>query len=175
MNFFYSLNSEAYESISHKLSSNELDVTLFEEDRIEGTVTTAEDGTVMLTTIPYDEGWHITVDGEEIEYSKALDSLISFKLDSGEHTIVMRYMSKEFKTGAAVSLSGIFLFILICVADKFLFPILLKKAREAKESFSKKIRARLFDESYDEAGDTAGKLPSEAQNETQTNEGNEEI
>ena len=132
-NYFYSFNEDTFMNVADKLSPSQLDVNVFEEDRIEGVVSVPSDGTLYLTTIPYDEGWHVLCDGEEIEIAKSLDSLMSFELDEGEHKIEMYYMSDSFKFGATVSLTGLGLFVLICIGE-WILPylwLLLKNRREA--------------------------------------------
>ena len=81
----------------------------------------------MLVTIPYDEGWHIKIDGEEIEYFESLDSLIGFNVGMGEHTVEITYMPKAFSLGLAVSVVSLALFILIIIFEKFVFALIFGK------------------------------------------------
>lgn len=60
--------------------------------------------TLVLLTIPYDEGFKIKVDGQEIEYKEAFDALISFRVSEGNHIIEIIYCPKGFKVGAIISL-----------------------------------------------------------------------
>ena len=124
--FFYSYDTELVEKVADKLTTGQMTVTSFEENRIEGFADVKADSTNMLTTIPYDEGWHIVVDGEEIEYTKALGSLIMFELDEGKHEIEMYYMSKSFFIGNIISLSGVIIFAICCVLE-VLIPYLKKR------------------------------------------------
>ena len=130
--FFYSYDSELVETIADKLTTGQMQVMSFEEDRITGFADVKHDSTNMLTTIPYDEGWHIIVDGEEIEYTKALGSLIMFELDSGKHSIEMYYMSDSFYVGNLISMSGVIIFALCCALE-VLVPYLKKRRLAALE------------------------------------------
>ncbi len=94
-----------------------LNVTSHSEDRISGTVTVKDGMTTLLTTIPYDEGWQITCDGETVIPRRALGALLAVDLTPGEHTVEMRYMPDAFRYGAAVSLSSAALFAVICVCS----------------------------------------------------------
>lgn len=138
-NLFYSYNAEAVDSIMNALADNQMKVTSFKEDKIIGKITADKNGTDILTTIPYDKGWHIVVDGKEISYKKGLDALITFEVDKGEHNVEMYYMSDSFRTGAIISVSGIVLFVLICVGDKFLVPVIKRRLGKAKGKLLSKI------------------------------------
>ncbi len=97
------------------------------DDHLTGTMTTAQDNQMILTTIAYDEGWHILVDGQEVELSEAADALISFTVDkAGEHTIEMKYMPSVVKLGIVCSILCTVIFILLAVLWRWLkkLPVL---------------------------------------------------
>jgi len=144
--YFYSFDSALFEEYADKLTTAQLNVTDHSESSLSGTVNGGDNGTRILTTIPYDEGWHITVDGKPVEYKKALytpekeenedgeliekdmpGGLISFDVPAGEHTFEMHYMSDAFKYGAILSVSGIVLFAAACIGEKLLPRIRAKK------------------------------------------------
>jgi hypothetical protein len=83
----------------------------------------------MFTSIPYDEGWNIYVDGKKVETYEANDSLISFYVEgTGEHTVEMKYMPKVVALGIGVSLISLAVYILILLAYPFIkkVPVLRK-------------------------------------------------
>lgn len=84
------------------LQKNGLEITLFDTDRIEGTITAVNDG-VLMTTVPNDGGWKIYVDGEKAEVLKLADYFCGVKLTEGEHEIKMVYTVPGIKLGAAIS------------------------------------------------------------------------
>ena len=61
----------------------------------------AEDSTVFFS-IPADEGWHITVDGEEADFTDA-GGLMLLRVPGGEHMIRGTYHCPYFQTGCMVS------------------------------------------------------------------------
>ena len=84
---------------------------------------------LILTTIPYDEGWKVYVDGERVETVEAINALISFEIDSaGEHTIRFKYSPDSFVMGLVITLCASALFILIIVFEKKLRKVKLIKA-----------------------------------------------
>ena len=89
-----------------------------------GTVTTSVDRQLMFTSIPYDEGWNIYVDGEKVELYEANNSLISFYVDgAGEHELEMRYMPNTVALGIFVSTTCALVFVAILCAYPFLRKI----------------------------------------------------
>ncbi len=103
----------------------------WKEHNIKGTYSTANDLTTVFTTLPYDEGWKIYVDGNEIEYEKALEAVIAFKIDSaGEHTVEFKYAPKTFTLGLAISLLSLGLFVFIIIFEKPLASIWAKITEE---------------------------------------------
>ncbi len=85
------------------LSKNQMDITLFDTDYIEGTLKSDRDG-VFFTSIPYDEGWEIFIDGEKQETAKAAGYFLSCPIEKGEHEIILKYTVPGIKVGAVISL-----------------------------------------------------------------------
>ena len=75
-----------------------------------------------MTTLPYDKGWKVYVDGVEVETTKALGALISFYIDgdAGEtHTLEIVYRPNTLSIGISASLaSAAFLILLIAFEKK---------------------------------------------------------
>ncbi|MDR0884283.1 MAG: YfhO family protein [Oscillospiraceae bacterium] len=95
-----------------QLNAARLNITDFSETRIAGNVTMASDG-LLFTSIPYDKGWHVTVDGlpvalewQEGKYSEAL---LTIPLAAGEHTVTLRFIPQGL-------LAGIFLTVLTALS-----------------------------------------------------------
>ena len=106
------------------LRSRSLNIESFEETNIKGTVKVNEDCT-FFTSVPYDTGWSVKVDGVELEDSQITalaDSYLCFALSEGEHTIELSYMPDGLIIGAGVS---VFTVIALIAA-----AIIFKKRRE---------------------------------------------
>lgn len=103
----------------------------WKEHHITGTYFTENDKTTVFTTLPYDEGWKLYVDGEETDYVKALSAVIAFNIDTaGEHTIEFKYSPKTFTLGLAISILSLGLFIFIVIFEKPLSCIWAKITEE---------------------------------------------
>lgn len=87
------------------LKSEQLNVTSFEETKITGTVSADEDK-LFFTSIPYDKGWTVKIDGVEIaeeDYVALQDAYLCFNLPAGEHEIEISFMPQGLLLGAGVS------------------------------------------------------------------------
>lgn len=102
---FYALNLDVFEQIINELRTSEFIPTVFEDGRIEGEYTAKDDGNLLLS-IPYDEGWNVTVNGTAAELTPAADKgLSSLNMQKGANRIVMTYKTPGVLAGLAVSLA----------------------------------------------------------------------
>lgn len=102
---FYALNLDVFEQIINELKASEFITTVFEDGRIEGEYTAKDDGNLLLS-VPYDEGWNVTVNGTAAELTPAADKgLSSLNMQKGANKIVMTYKTPGALAGLAVSLA----------------------------------------------------------------------
>ena len=111
---------EAYDVLKdHQLVINER-----RGSRIRGTVEVAEDKTLLFTSIPYDKGWRIYVDGKEAATEALLNgAFLGTELTPGTHEIEMVYQSRLDTASAWISVTA-------CAA--FLIAILLSALKMKK-------------------------------------------
>lgn len=102
---FYALNLEAFKQIIDELKASEFVPTVFEDGKIEGEYTAKDDGNLLLS-VPYDEGWNVTVNGAAAELTPAADKGMScLTVQKGANKIVMTYKTPGALAGLAVSLA----------------------------------------------------------------------
>ncbi len=102
------------------LRSRTLNVTSFEETNIKGTVSTAEDA-LFFTSIPYDKGWSVKVDGVKIaeeDYVALQDAYLCFNLPAGEHEIEISFMPQGLLIGAGISVFTVIALIAAAIIFK---------------------------------------------------------
>lgn len=117
-NCLYYMDMDAFREAISKLAETQFDITDYTERDLCGTIKTTSENQTILTTVPYDEGWSVYLDGEKIDYYKTLDALIAFDIsEAGEHTLELKYMPKCFIVGALCSVFCILIFILLCFMD----------------------------------------------------------
>ncbi len=142
---FYQFDEQLFKQDVEKLKQNQWNITEFDGDYIKGDIT-AQEGQLMFTSIPYEEGWKIKVDGETLdfydkdeqanEYNSAeqcatmlMKALIGIKLTPGAHTIEMSYTPPGLVPGLGLLLAGLACAVLIYRYDKKHNKVLLAKKR----------------------------------------------
>lgn len=149
-NYVWYIDRDEYERVFADLNDNpQFNINdEFTDDHLTGTIKTDTDSTMILTTITYDEGWKIYVDGKQVETYQALNALIAFDIeDAGEHTLEMRYMPNIYSLGMKISIGGIAVFIIVCVIDT-----VLKKMRGKKDTTVQAYWVlEDFDEDYEQS------------------------
>jgi len=72
----------------------------------------------MFTSIPYDDGWHVYINGNETKTFKNLDSLLAFKLPKGELNVELVFVPKGFNLGLFISLFTLDLLFVLKIRKK---------------------------------------------------------
>ena len=93
-----------------RLSETRMTTTLLTDTRLEGTVTNAEEG-LLYTSIPYDSGWTLTVDGQPEKITAVGNAMIAFHLDPGSHRIVLHYETPGYSVGMTVTIICLALYL----------------------------------------------------------------
>lgn len=88
-----------------------VDIDSIKGDKILGHVNVIEDG-YLVTSIPYDKGFTIRVDGEVVSYEQVNTAFLGFKISKGNHNIEIEYKSPLRNIGIIVSIIGIILYII---------------------------------------------------------------
>ena len=120
-NCFWYIDMAVFEDVMARLGENQFKVEEYTEHSFEGTYTASRADELVLTTIAYDNGWEVWVDGERVEITKALGALISFRVggEAGEtHDIRIVYNPKTVNIGLIVSIVSICIFILLIILDR---------------------------------------------------------
>ncbi len=113
--FMAYLNTDVFNDAIDRLDDSVLNVTSYDEGRIEGTVTNDESG-MMFTSIPHDAGWTVKVDGKRVSTFALGDALLCFAVPAGEHAVTMSYFPSGLVAGIIISL--LFAFILVALVNK---------------------------------------------------------
>ncbi len=122
----YRFEFEGLHSVYEILNRYPLTVIKWTDTILEGTVETEKAGT-LFTSIPYDVGWTVTVDGQVQTPHKIFDAFLSVDLTEGTHTIVFSYEPEGLRTGALITLGSMVLLAAALVCGK-----VMEKRRKAK-------------------------------------------
>lgn len=94
----YRFSEEGLAEICKILASKPWKLTSWTDTSLKGSISCEESG-YMMTSIPYDKGWTILVDGIPQPAEKMLDAFIGVRLTPGNHTISMEYYPMGLKLG----------------------------------------------------------------------------
>ena len=103
-------NEEVFERAYEILAKEGLEITEFSQVHIKGLINTQKTG-MLFTSIPYSDGWTVSVDGTAIETQALGGALLGIKLEAGSHIIRFDYLTPGLVPGLALSLAGIALFL----------------------------------------------------------------
>lgn len=122
-----------YASFEKQLES--VDLTKVKTDVLEDgyakfTVNGLGSDEMVITTIPAESGWKMTIDGQPAELGKYQDAFLSFKCPEGTHTVELSFTAPGLKAGAAVSCAGIVCLVVFVLIDK----TVLSKRKETKNT-----------------------------------------
>ena len=115
--FFYLDEPACTEQLRALGASSQYEITDHSSTHFKGTIDVSESRTAILTTLPFDSGWQVYADGEQIETYKALGTFVAFDLTPGEHTLEMRYVPSCLIMGGAISIAGTLGFAVLCTVD----------------------------------------------------------
>lgn len=107
-------NEELFAEYYDILAADKFNTTFFSDTKIQGNIYVAEDS-VLMTSIPYEEGWKVKIDGEEAEIKPFMNGLIAADLSEGYHEVEFTYFTYGLKEGIIVSIISLLLIVVICV------------------------------------------------------------
>ena len=84
--YAYAFNQDVFDNVFNSLNDEGLEIESYDDTYIKGSITAKEDGT-MLTSIIYDKGWSVYIDGEKTEIGSFNEALLTVNVPEGTHTI----------------------------------------------------------------------------------------
>lgn len=128
---YYSYDADAQRSVFDNLSGEQMIVSDYKSGYVKGEVTVDGDRRLLMTTIPYDEGWKCFVNGSETNIIPIVgDAFVGVKLpDKGVYELEFKYEAPGAKKGFLVSILG----CIILIAS-VLFYFLKKKNNKHNKS-----------------------------------------
>lgn len=98
----YRFEGDGLKNIRERIIKSEWKISKWESGELEGAIECASDD-IMMTTIPYDPGWKVYVDGKKVEAISEYNGFLGVELPGGKHKIRMKYIPSGFTIGAAIS------------------------------------------------------------------------
>ena len=126
------LNNSRFREGYEILAASQLELTSFENTRVEGTILCDRDG-LLYASIPQNGNWSVLVDGQEAEIKLVGECMIGVELTQGRHTITYVYRNEAFSLGWKITLGCAAVFCLLVL--KFYKPkghLISRKGRYSK-------------------------------------------
>ena len=92
-------------SFANRMQKSGLDLEIFSDEYVKGIA--KSDGGMLVTSIPFSNGWTVLVDGEEVEKEKVNVGFIGVPLEAGEQVIEFVYDTPFLKIGLLGTMIGI--------------------------------------------------------------------
>lgn len=111
---FYSCDTRLFrEQLAKADPSSSITIEKAEDGFFKAAVNTSQDA-LILSTIPYERGWSLLVDGERAEIAPYQDAFVSIPVTAGPHTIELSFQAPGIVTGGILSGTGLAVFIVAC-------------------------------------------------------------
>ena len=123
---------DGYKEMVEKLSDEQMKVLSYDSTHVEGVITAQEDG-VLFLTIPYDESWVASVDGQPATLEPIDDALMGIRLKAGTHNISLSYKPSRFRLCCYITYAAIGALIFLTICRKVLEYVDLKEKYAKKE------------------------------------------
>lgn len=105
-------NQKEFEKLVKSKKQEALDLKSWGSNYVRGTIKIAESPWVF-TSIPFDKGWQVKVDGQKVETQAVWDSLLAFPIDAGQHEIEMTFIPQGLILGILLSIGSLVAFLLL--------------------------------------------------------------
>lgn len=110
-------DESAYQGVHKKLADEPFKVKEFTATTVKGTVHAKASG-LLYTSIPYEKGWTVKVDGQKTGIRPLKEAFITVPISPGTHTVEMSYAPEGFYQGALVSIVSAAILAAFCLMDR---------------------------------------------------------
>ena len=164
---FYTYHPDLFQQDIDILKQNQwqLDEDKCNDRKLTGTIT-AEEGQLMLTSIPYEPGWTVKIDGkkvdnlvQEVEQEDgtiklenqegdtgqivAVNALLAVRLPAGTHTVTMTYTPPGWWIGIALLCGGVVLMVFFWFGDRKRYAAMLVEIANEKRRKEEEAKKRI--------------------------------
>ena len=105
--YCYTADDTVVKNMYNSLAGNSLNVESYSDTTIKGTVN-AKENCCLYSSIPYDDGWSVYVDGKKAETFEIGGTLLAIELTPGQHKIEYKYFPVGFLYGIIISAVTVF-------------------------------------------------------------------
>lgn len=110
---FYTLNVKQFPQAISNIEQESFQIKKLKGTKMVGKATVDQDDCILFLSIPWDQGWTVTVNDTNVIPEKVLGSFIGIPLSKGEHEVVLDFVPKGFKVGRVITIVSLLLFIVV--------------------------------------------------------------
>ena len=129
--YCYTADDTAVKNMYNSLAGNSLNVESYSDTTIKGTVN-AKENCCLYSSIPYDDGWSVYVDGKKAETFEIGGTLLAIELTPGQHKIEYKYFPVGFLYGIIISAVTVFGLCVFYIYNKSSLKLNKSKRRKDK-------------------------------------------
>lgn len=129
--YCYTADDTVVKNMYNSLAGNSLDVESYSDTTIKGTVK-AKENCYLYSSIPYDDGWSVYVDGKKAETFEIGGTLLAIELTPGQHKIEYKYFPVGFLYGIIISSVTVFGLCVFYIYNKSSLKLNKSKRRKGK-------------------------------------------
>lgn len=113
----YRMDSGVLKEALYMLSRQHMEDVKYDSNHISGHIVMEEAGKIFLS-VPYEEGWSVTVDGKEVKPGLYGECFMTISLEPGEYEIALEYDPMGRKEGIIISICACIMFFLLLLLNR---------------------------------------------------------
>lgn len=125
--YCYTVNQKVLDNGYKYLKSNSINVSSHSDTQISGTINCKENS-YIYSSIPYDEGWSVYIDGKKAETFEIGDAMLGVAASAGNHKITYKYSPRGLNYGIIISSVTI-----ISLAGYYIYSNKISKSAKKRE------------------------------------------
>ena len=129
--YCYTADDTVVKNMYNSLAGNSLNVESYSDTIVKGTVK-AKENCYLYSSIPYDDGWSVYVDGKKAETFEIGGTLLAIELTPGQHKIEYKYFPVGFLYGIIISAVTVFGLCVFYIYNKSSLKLNKSKRRKDK-------------------------------------------
>lgn len=122
----YTIDEDKFIMAYDMLNAESLQITDFDDTHISGEIDVKHGG-ILFTSIPYDKGWTVLVDGMPCDIIEVKEAFLGIDLNVGKHTVKFSYAPEGYHFGVAITILCVIILIAIYMATDNHYELLMKK------------------------------------------------
>ncbi|WLD93926.1 YfhO family protein [Alkalihalobacillus sp. AL-G] len=122
---FYRINTKNFSKYVNQIDRDAFTITELKGNKMKAHITINEEDQLLFLSIPWDEGWRISIDGEKVKPIKVLGAFMGIPLEKGKYELQMTFIPKGFLAGSFITCISLLIFSVIILRER-------KKRREVK-------------------------------------------